>query len=358
MEKKKAYLLAYQRATNYGAVLQLYALKIVLERLGVVVSVIDYVPEWMKVTMKNQPTLLSYIKRRIMSFTFNSFLRQLNLTKRKFSSIDEMKQLLPAADYYFVGSDQVWNERIMKQDLAYFLSFAPEKSVKVGYAVSMGNIPLSEEFLEDARPYIQRFDSISVRENYVSEFIANCKFELNTPVVLDPTLLLSGDDYTKVSPNKCYKQEYIAVYSCMHDQNLYELAKYLKRKTGLPLVNLGYHFKGPDKHEYMFGPGNWINRIRNAKYFITNSFHGTAFAVLFKRTFFTVPNQNHAQLGLNARFMEFLTSIELANRVVYSEQDADAIIEQYIDFDKSHSLLENRRIDALEFIKGALMKEL
>jgi hypothetical protein len=352
MKKKKAYILAYQKATNYGAVLQIYALKNVLEKLDLEVEVIDYVPNWMQVTLKNQPHFKSYIKRKMMNITFRSFFKKLGLVKKTYFDNFSLKNELQDGDYYFVGSDQVWNPKIMKNDTTYFLDFVPTTAKKIGYAVSMGNQALENDFLQKVLPLIENFDMLSSREKYVTDFVNEYYKDMSVPVVLDPTLLLNENDYANVKDTKKFTTEFIAVYAAMHDENLYNYAKYLKRKTGLSLINLGYHFNGADKNEYLKGPENWLNRIAQAKFFITNSFHGTVFSILYKKDFFVVPNQD--QVGLNARFVELLTSLELDDRLIYSRDDLDEQINKKSDFDNAYRLLEARRETSLEYIKKAI----
>jgi hypothetical protein len=352
MKRKLAYILAYQKATNYGAVLQIYALKKVLENFGLKVIVIDYVPSWMKVTLKNQPHFKSYIKRKIMNITFRSFLKKLGLTKKTYFDNESLKNELKDGDFYFVGSDQVWNPKIMKNDTTYFLDFAPETGKKIGYAVSMGNQSLSDDFLQQVLPLIKKFDRLSARETYVKKFVQNYFETLDIPIVLDPTLLLNASDYVGIKSTKQFLNDFIVVYGAMHDENLYNYAKYLKAKTGLQLVNLGYHFNGADKNEYLFGPENWLNRIAQAKYVITNSFHGTVFSILYKKSFFVVPNQKLT--GLNARFEELLDSLELNNRLIKSQYDLDKQTNKIPDFDNAYRLLELRRKNSYKFIKDSI----
>lgn len=352
--KKKAYILAFQRATNYGAVLQIYALKTTLEKFGLDVEVIDYIPEWMKVTFKNQPTVKSYIKRKVMNFTFKSFFQELGLTKRTFYDNNSLKKYLQDGKFYFVGSDQVWNEKIMKKDPTYFLDFVPKNVKKIGYAVSMGNNNLSDEFKDKVNPLIGEFSSLSGREVFVSSFVKTDHSNMNVPIVLDPTLLLEANDYEKVRNHKKFDSKYIALYAAMHDENLYNYAKHLSNITGLPIVNLGYHYKGADKQEYLLGPGNWLDRIYESAYFITNSFHGTVFSIIYQKDFFVVPNQNPLQEGLNARFEELLKSLELDDRLVYSSADIKTVKDKKIDYVKAYKLLETRKEKSIRFIREVI----
>lgn len=354
--KKKAYILAFQRATNYGAVLQIFAFKKVLENHGLKVEVIDYIPPWMKVTLRNHPSIFSFVKRRIMNFTFKSFFKKLGLTSSKYRENNTLKENLVDGDFYFVGSDQVWNKNIMHNDPTYFLNFVPEGAKRIGYAISMGNTRFEEPFKSEAYSLIEKFDNISARETFVSRYI-NEKFpEVNVPVVLDPTLLLSFDDYSGISDKKTFRRDYIVVYSAMRDQRLYDLAFHLRKLTGLPIVNLGYHFKGADKHEYLKGPGNWLNRIRKAKYVITNSFHGTVFSILAKSKFFVVPNEKKTHKGLNARFVELLNSLGLSQQMISNETELEERFNQEINFEKAFKLLAKRRESSYIFIKEVINK--
>jgi len=353
MSKKKAYILAFQKVTNYGAVLQIYALKTVLERLGLVVETINYVPRWMKVTIKNQPNIKSYFKRKIMNLTFRSFFKKLNLTSPYYEK-ESMRRKLQDAEFYFVGSDQVWNQKIIGDDLTYFLDFAPEESKKIGYAISMGNTKFSEDFKDKVIPYIRRFNFVSARESFVSEYLKSIFPDLEVPVVLDPTLLLDAKDYKNISDKKNYKEPYIAVYAAMYDKNFFKLAFYLRRKLSLPLVNLGHHFSGADKHEYIWGPSHFLNRISQASLVLTNSFHGTAFSILFKKNFITVPNKNVAYSNLNARFIELTNKLNLSDRIASSIQEVNKLLTCNIDYTHAYKLLQIEREKSLNFLKKVL----
>lgn len=351
---KKVYILAFQRAFNYGALLQIYALKKTISRMGFEVHIIDYVPQWMKITLKNQPNILSYFKRLLMKIFFNPFLKKLGINK-PILSIQEAEKKLDGNGMFIVGSDQVWNEKLIRKDPMYFFSFLPNSTKRIGYAVSMGNYPFSIDFLEKIEPEINKFHSISAREKFVADYLKeNNKYSNNIPIVLDPTLLLKKEDYDEVSSTNTINKPFIAVYPCMYDQNFFDLVSYIKLKTGLPLVNLGYHFKGSDKNDYIFGPENWLNKIRNAKYFITNSFHGTAFAILHKTQFLTVPTLKQEEIGLNARFTELLDSLDLSDRLVTNPKDIDAKLDSNIDFDNAFLKLETRRSESLLFLRNAL----
>ncbi|MBX3048645.1 MAG: polysaccharide pyruvyl transferase family protein [Anaerolineales bacterium] len=349
----KAYILAFQRATNYGAVLQIFAFKKILERLGLTVEVIDYVPDWMPARIKSQPSIGSFVKRKMLAFTFRKFLKELNLTKAKFFDSISLKANLPEADFYFVGSDQVWNENLIRKDATYFLDFVPDASHKIGYAVSMGNNHLSDDFRKEVTPLIRRFHKLSVRETFVANFLKE-SLHVDSFVVLDPTLLLQERDYDEIRDEKKWNTEFIAVYSAMHDSGIYELSKYLRAKTNLPIVNLGYHFNGADKQEYIFGPGHWLSRIKESSYFITNSFHGSAFAILYKKKFFSVPTQNPSHQGLNARFVELLKSLDLTSRLVNSESDISNLLGEPIDYKRTYYLLDKRRNQSMRFLAEAI----
>jgi hypothetical protein len=221
----------------------------------------------------------------------------------------------------------------------------------------MGHKELEEPFKTDAYNLIKKFNHLSAREHFVSEFINQKYSNINVPVVLDPTILLDIEEYDEVCDNKNFGKEYIAVYSAMRDQRLYNLAFHLKELTGLPIINLGYHFSGPDKHEYIKGPENWLNRIKQAKFFITNSFHGTVFAVLSKSNFFVVPNDNPVQKGLNARFVELLDSLSLSNQIIIGKDELEAKLENEIPYNRAFELLQQRREISINYIREALRDE-
>lgn len=348
---RKAYILAFQRATNYGAVLQIFALKTVLESMGLEVVVIDYVPDWMRATVKNQPTILSYVKRKVMNFTFLPIFRMLGLSSKTKLTREGIKRIIDG-DYYFVGSDQVWNPRIMKEDLSYFLDFVPSDALRIGYAVSMGGVALSKEFCAKAILEIEKFKYLSGREAFVCDFVKKNFPEMKVPKVLDPTLLLDFEDYSIVKAKRQFTYEYILVYTAMHDSHFVKLAFHLREITGLKIVNVGHYFSGADIQESFKGPENWLNRIEQASFFITNSFHGTVFSILSRGNFMVVPSQTN--LHLNARFEELLESLDLSQRLVYNKHDVDRVLLLDVDYDVVNEKLARFRESSKQFIRNAV----
>lgn len=354
-EMKRVYLMSYQRASNYGASLQLFALKTTIEGLGHSVQVIDYIADNMRLVPRNYSSWLSYCKRVLMDLFFRRIRKKFNLTADTYTSLHQL-EALPKADVYIVGSDQVWNPAIHQNDRSFYLPFVPMSGKRIAYAASSGGHEYSTKQLELFASDIKRFDAISVREKSLQDTVRLMGLDTaEIPVVLDPTLLLDAEQYDVVRNKKKSNFKYIAVYSCLKDPAFYTVVRDLQKLTNLPVINLGYHFKGASSQEYMFGPGHWLDRISQAEFVLTNSFHGTVFSILYKKKFAVVPSRLQKELGLNGRFLDLLESIGLSDRVYFnSENNIADFISREINFNVSFVKLNERRQHSFLFLKKSL----
>lgn len=193
-------------------------------------------------------------------------------------------------DAFISGSDQVWNMEWYNPE--NFLSFVPEDMKKISYAASMPNIKLSLQQQETLRNHLERFQSLSVREQSTSDMLAKL-LDRNVEWVLDPTLLLTQDEWKQVSSPYEIKEKYILCFYLSGHQPIRTLAKLFSKKVNLPIVtfaNLG----GTYLTDVMFGkykvydagPDAFLSLIMNAEFVLTDSFHATVFANIFRKKYF------------------------------------------------------------------------
>jgi len=185
-------LLTFYTYNNYGALLQTYATLHTLRGLGFECDIIN-----LRRRPKNK--LISYFYNQICNRNFHLFREEfLNPCTKEYYTGDDLSELNSKYDCFLVGSDQVWRPQLTG-DLAlnYFLDFADEKSLKISYASSFGISTWTErpDSTSIVKDLLQRFDAISVREDSGVEICKNV-FGVNATLVLDPTLLLSEQDYT------------------------------------------------------------------------------------------------------------------------------------------------------------------
>ena len=371
MKKEKVELITLHRVPNYGSVLQAYATQKAIENVGYECEIINYFPKRMKIKamlrrIKNKNEILnkSFLLRTIARIiiipsyfirfsSFRRFYKNLNTTSKEYHSNDEIKKELPIADIYCTGSDQVWNSEWNEGiDKALFLDFAPEGKKKIAYAASFGKNELNQEEINETREMLKKYDSISVREISGVEIIKSLGIEKVTNVV-DPTLLLSGDDWRKISSNKYKGRKYILVYNLNRNKKIDKYAVNLSKKTGLKIIYLSYQLhEFYKKGKMVCNPKveDFISLIDNATYVISDSFHATAFSLNLNTQFIIVYPGKYS-----TRLQSILEILNLENRVAKDENDL-SITEKEIDYKKVDKKMKDMRNDSIIWLKNALNK--
>ena len=245
----KVGILTFHRSNNYGAVLQTYALQTVLDQLGITSQIIDYVrsgkkesifsPWWgFKNCIINGFTLLHYPKTIRRNARFQEFRKIFfRISPKSYYSCDELEKALPEGDAFICGSDQIWRPVFDNNQLrVYYLDFVNAKKVKkIAYAPSFGISTVSEEFKRFIRPLINDIPYLSVREKTGQKIISQAT-ECEAQVVLDPSLLLSSEDWSRIALPPCVDSPYVLVYCLSQRRNFCNLVRHVKKMTGLPVV--------------------------------------------------------------------------------------------------------------------------
>lgn len=316
--------------TNYGAVLQAFALQHYLQQQpDTDVEVIDFTtPNHLlehKVFRKQKTrnpikffayyffTILRYkqLKARI-NRTWEFKHRYFKYTRR-YSTVDDVLNNHPQKDIYITGSDQVFNPNARYVPV-YYLNFDKGNSKKVAYAPSFGISQFTEEITRKISNYIRDFDYLSCRESAGAEYLSTLTGK-SIPVVVDPVLLISEKDWSEVAVNPKYSQKYIFIYDLNGANNLIKIAKNIQKNTGLPIVCLTSNrmkIYPIDKQVYDAGPAEFVGWIKHASYVVTDSFHGTMFSLIFKKQFFTFI----ALEKTSSRIRNILEKVDLSNRIV------------------------------------------
>lgn len=286
---KKVGIVTFPRAINYGTVLQALALQEAVAARGAFAYFADHfcekivnadklldgtrILDWKYVAahLLNYPTARTRIKRFAAFATLHM----------RFGS-----EIPQDADIMIAGSDQIWNMDITGNDTYYFLDFPKRDTKKASYAASFGVESLKSEQLSSLKGLLNDFDCISVREKQAAELIKTV-IGKDVPVVLDPTFLLCREEWESyMAPAK--EDEYIFVYTVFNSKTVWEFAEALSTKTGLPIKTVSYSrlHKHTAAYDYTAGPSEWLRYMADAAYVVTNSFHGVAFSVNFKKQFF------------------------------------------------------------------------
>ena len=252
-------------------------------------------------------------------------------------------------DFFIVGSDQVWNPNYGK----IFLPFVPREK-KIAYAASIGTPEIPDDKKEIFRRGISDFNHLSVREEDAVKIIKELTGRASI-VVPDPVLLLSKEEWLTVSQRPTwFKEKY---------RNGFVLTYYLRRlpppevktladELGLPVINL---LDAENYNHFTVGPAEFVWLFANASLIFTNSFHGVALSILFKRPFINREIENdQSGVSMSNRMMTVLELFGLMDRRPPAEKFFTAKEALAIDFTRRDEVLPVERAKAFNFLAGAL----
>ena len=364
----KVGIITFHRAINYGAILQAYALKQTMLDLGAEATIIDYrsrlieksyyypIHSWesIKTNIKNLLVWNVQIKRnQAFANFFNKYIFE-GEDKIVYNG-DSLKKIENMYDIFISGSDQVWNLRCNYGDMAYLLGFVSNKKKKFSYAASFGYV-MNEDYKNTIyKKYISEFSFRSVRESIGIEIVTklldgNCE---NTAQHIDPTFLLGLEKWKTLFKPIQDNDNYILIYSLTMPPKMIELAEKISNQYGLKIkiITLNNLFTLRTKHEIIIAtPEEFLSYIYHAKYVLTNSFHGTAFAIIFNKKFKVLMNRNPQHD--NGRLLDLLKVTGIGNNVV----DDDTCNMEFfqIDYIKVNKKICDLRRNSLEYLRWIL----
>src|SRR5699024_3982219 len=271
---KKIGIITLNGYINYGNRLQNYALQETLKKFNYKVETIwidnkkkkkDSVSKTIKL-VQNPKLILKKVYRKFYLNPLkvkreNRFRRfsddYINETKYSISENYLPKELLNEYKYYVTGSDQVWNPFYIKGSPLYFLTFVPE-SKRISYAASFGISDIPKDYIDNYTKWLSEMRSISVREKNGAEIVKTLT-DRNVPVVVDPTLLLTKEDWlviTKTSKNKHEKDILLTYFLGEIPKSIQSKIKKYKRKYKLEVVNLA---NPKYKNHYFTDPAEFLD---------------------------------------------------------------------------------------------------
>lgn len=350
-------ILTYHRAINYGSVLQAWATKDLLEKEGFKVEVIDYEPENSK---KNSNIYLSgyklstclknilripvakYKKKKIKAF--DKFRKNyLNLSDFSIDNNDDSDVLSKRYDCIICGSDQIWNVHASDCDDIFFLPEVTTK--KIAFSVSVNNTDYTETRCNEAmKKWISDFDFISCREESgkrkIKDFLGGNR-EVYT--FLDPTLMHKKEDYYPLCSERIIDTPYIFLYKVWSGKESYSLVSELGKRLQIPVYTIFMHSNilalckvestGINVIKNMAGPGDYLSLIRYSNYVVTDSFHGTAFSIIFEKKFICVKETKSDGGEKNdERIISILKTLNFENRYISLKEISEFPIMDSIDY--------------------------
>ena len=360
---KKGYIFSwFNSGRNYGQTLQAYALQSVLTEMGCDVEHVCFgsnrCPS-MSVSRKLKDFMKLTKSQRIVQSKFDKFILENMKITIRLNSDKQVQNFITwnKPDFLVCGSDQVWNPYNIHP--FYFLANVGNKSVRrVAYAVSTCDEKRKGKFLEhpEIKEWINQIDYLYVRENSGKRIISEL-FGLSSEVVLDPTLLMSGEVWIDKLKLRTRSDNYILCYAfdltVEQKDIISKRAKELNCKVKYGMV-INENDTNGEKEQW--SPIDFLEAILNAKEVFTDSFHGTAFSVLFHKNFVVFDNgkdeKSDPYYNID-RMNTLLDLIDLNDRLV-TKVDTNMVYRKAIDFSIVDSILGERRKECLLMLRRSI----
>lgn len=359
-------ILTFACAYNYGAMLQCYALQQTLKGLGHEVEVINYRPKYLETEF---PYGFTPLRRLILTirhiitmripFRVHNFNRFANFEKEYYQhsattchNAQEYASLIADYDAIVIGSDQVWNNRWNGTDPVWYGWHNEAKGAKlptfITYAASAGAANFNAD--EDAlfTKYMSHFKSLLVREECLQKSLKE-KYNLDSQVVLDPTLLANTETWTQWKEIKPVEGDYVLIYQGRDDDNALRIAEKIASDNNWRVIctDLYVNAKKRGIKRVLVSPNEFVGLVNHAKCVITTSFHGTAFSLICHTPFYYVRLCD----GMDERSESILAKIGLTSRLI--EKDWNGTMEN-IDFKSADEILRAKREEDCNLLREAL----
>jgi len=348
---------------NYGASLQAYALQKFLSDLHHNVEIINYQPEYLRRKydykwVNPESPFHKYKLSRVIYRVLKCIQRQTTLgrkrrfdefnhhilreTPQQYLSYEALCENPPEADLYLVGIDQIWNVLYEAgRDPAFYLEFVT-KGRKASYAASFSYLDIDADNLARIASSLSSFSHVSIREHQGLDILE--KIGICGKWVLDPVFLISNEKWRQLMVPFKKEHPYLLIYDFEGNSDLKSFAKEYAKKHGLRIVCIvdTYPYAFADKNYKAAGPQEFLTLLYNCDAFISNSFHGTAFSILFHKPVYAFSRHRHK---VNSRMQSLLDLFEINEcldptaEIEFDWEGIDAIRER--ELDKSKAFLES-----------------
>lgn len=351
------------RVVNFGSVLQAYATQELFKSRGVDFATLDYIPERLTLSFRLKEIFLTDkrpLYQRLAQFltmevinrsVFDGFLKRRLRVTLPFRDKDKPHRKV-SADVYMTGSDQVWNsEHNRRVDTTYYWDFV--KGRKVAFASSFGRTEIPESEAATVRPCLADYSLLSAREDTGVAILNRLQKGQTAVQLLDPTLLLDGNRWRSIARRRGEdgRRRYVLIYPMSSvDPTLIEVGRKIAIKAHAELWMLSpglKTFRACDRTLKFQSPERFLALVDGAECLVTNSFHGTVFAVNFNRPFVSVPPVRYS-----TRITSVLRLLGLESRLYTDAFDLDNSL--VVDFTEANKILAEERAKADTYINKIL----
>lgn len=360
-------IMTFPNMTSYGCSLQMYALCRAVEQAGAEAEIINYRNEYMKASrhtsasrsrssakaaVRVAATKLLHL-RQITAF--RSFERKLSRYPAKVTADKRvLRESAKRYDGVICGSDQVWNPLITDLDLSFFLDFCGPDTKRIAYAPSFGISEFSDEFTKNIRPELEKFRHLSVREDVGARYVESLVNQ-KVATVLDPTFLITAGEWSKLEePHSMASGKYILCFPVLNSSALIRFGRKLAEKKNATLIVVKGNFltrlRNKDKRiQYAqdVSPEEWLYLMHHADCVVTNSFHGAAFSIHYRKDFYL----ECSSATTNSRLEQLAALCGLEDRIIRDGFDGTDVP---IDYENVEARIAPVRQASLDYLKKSI----
>lgn len=359
-------ILTFHASHNYGSMLQAYALKHVLSKLGHECMIINFRTEIQK-SLTPPPIELIHPRSAIRRLfchpqktinllrkynRFEYFLKHDLAVGPELHKVEDVETYVSDSgiDAIVTGSDQIWNPACWDFNSVYLIDFS-FSGRRIAYAPSLGSHPeqISSEDKSKIANAIARYDYLSTREERGCQILSHITGK-NIELVVDPTFLLDKIDYEEIlNQERIVKEPYLFYYTPREESGFFNRALRYAYEVGIKiLVTQDFHeYEGNGIIRILdCGPKEFLSIISNASVCIGNSFHLLAFSLIFNKEFYLLSNER------DSRMINILSELDLENRLIVGDKcifDASPI-----DYDVVGKKVKKLRLKSMEYLRSAV----
>jgi len=280
---------------------------------------------------------------------FNDFNNNIIYSTKKITVFSKLNKY----SYIIVGSDQVWNPKFNRLREVDLLNNV-DNNKRISYAASFGVSNIDDKSKEKVKKEISKFKAISVREDRGKEIIEELTDRKDVEVLIDPTMLLTYEEWDKVSKkpkqlDKLNGKKYILNYFLgkLSNERMKEIERVAK-ENNCEIINI-LDKKNPF---YECGPSEFLYLEKHAFLICTDSFHSSVFAILYGRPFIVFDREQEGVASMNSRLDTLINKFKLKNRRYNDKNITKENLNH--DYTEAYKILEKEREKSKKFLMKAL----
>ena len=354
----------YCNFTNYGSALQSWALSQAIQRLGYDTKLVDYCPAvladkdalnpfasmWDKDEESQRMCALSMPAIRTNYYKFDNFYKtKFHKTEKKYTA-ENFNDIVADEniDGFVCGSDTIFCPDEFGIDDGYYANYDVMKNgYTVAYAASFGDPHFTEEIYPILNDRLKNFKAFGLRENLMIPYVS-ARTAVPVQKVIDPTLLLQRTDYEKIEESCPIDGPYLLLYARRYNEKMEKYARDMAAKMGWKIVEISLRATNAEKGHIMAydaGVGEFLTLVKNARFVVTNSFHGMIFSVQYERDFAVFSREQ-----CDTKITELLALFGLSDRMLFTGEESVAPI----NYSAVHERIAKAREASLQFLKSEL----